>query len=87
MLAAPRVLRPGHATQLINRILADDSLVEAINSGLKDPRDIAVPVSVLQHYVDICKFHIINHLEFRMLNQNPNPCMKVLVPAVADAFS
>lgn len=86
MLAAPRVLQPGHATQFVNKILSDDSLVEAINSGQKDPRDISVPVSVLQLLVDICKLHVINYIELRMLNQNPYTCIKVLISAIADAL-
>lgn len=46
VLAAPRVLQPGHASQFIIKILSDDSLVEAINNGQKDLSDISVPVSI-----------------------------------------
>jgi hypothetical protein len=47
VLAAPRVLQPSHAVQVINTILLDDSVVEEINSGQKDLSSISVPVSVI----------------------------------------
>ena len=47
VLAAPRVLQPNHAVQVINTILLDDSVVEAINNGQKDLSSISVPVSVI----------------------------------------
>lgn len=47
VLAAPRVLQPSHAVQVINTILLDDSVVEAINSGQKDLSSISIPVSVI----------------------------------------
>ncbi|XP_069668834.1 UDP-glucose:glycoprotein glucosyltransferase isoform X2 [Periplaneta americana] len=41
ILAAPKVLQPGHANQFMNKILSDDNLVNAINSeGGKDPKEI-----------------------------------------------
>lgn len=73
--AAPRVLQPGHATQFVNKILLDDSLVKEINSGQKDPRDISIPVSILRFHVDVCKLCVVNRLEFRMWSQNLYPCI------------
>jgi UDP-glucose:glycoprotein glucosyltransferase len=43
VLAAPRVLQPSHAVQVVNTILLDDSVVEAINSGQKDLSSISIP--------------------------------------------
>jgi hypothetical protein len=48
VLAAPRVLQPGHASQIISKILLDDGLVEAINNGQKDLSAISVPVSIIR---------------------------------------
>jgi hypothetical protein len=50
VLAAPRVLQPGHASQFIIKILSDDSLVEAVNNGQKDLSDISVPVGNFSDY-------------------------------------
>jgi len=46
VLAAPRVLQPGHASQFINKLLLDDILFKAVNSGQKGLSDISIPVSV-----------------------------------------
>lgn len=43
ILAAPRFLQPSHAVQVINTILLDDDVVEAISSGQKDLSSISVP--------------------------------------------
>jgi hypothetical protein len=51
VLAAPRVLQPGHASQFISKILLDDGLVEAINNGKKDLSDISVPVSIFSFFL------------------------------------
>jgi hypothetical protein len=79
VLAAPRVLQPAHATQFVNKILSDDGLVEAINSGQKHLSDIHIPVSVLQLHVNVCKVCVVKHCQFRMSNQNPYPFVKVCI--------
>lgn len=68
VVAAPRVLQPSYAVQIIIAILLDDSgVVEAINSGQKDLSSISIPVSVISvsflAFLHLLNMRYLTHLE------------------------
>lgn len=82
VLAAPRVLQPGHASQFIIKLLSDDGLVEAINNGQKDLSDISVPGVDLTELSEALREDSIELLKVQQLY-----CRHVLnVPAGARAI-